>query len=215
MRFKDRTDAGRRLAQALARFRGRDGVVYALPRGGVVLGVEIARALALPLDLVIARKIGHPLSAEYAIGAVTEGGELVTNPFEVARVNAEWFRLAVEAERAEARRRRARYLGGAASLPATGKLAILVDDGIATGLTMEAAIREARRQRPVTLVVAVPVAPPDTAARLGKEVDEFVALDVDPEYLGAVGAYYDDFPQVTDDEVVQLMRAARAPTHPN
>jgi putative phosphoribosyl transferase len=206
MRFADRTDAGRRLGEALARYRGRQGVVYALPRGGVVLGVEVARALAMPLDLVIPRKIGHPHQPEYAIGAVAESGELACNEAEVARVDAAWFEHAVEREKLEARRRRALYTGGRAPLDARDKTAIIVDDGIATGLTMMAAILDVKRFRPAQVVVAVPVVPADTAARLGRLVDDVVAVQVEEYYLGAVGAYYDEFHQVSDDEVIALMQ---------
>ncbi len=170
-----------------------------------MLGAQIARALGMPLDLVIPRKIGHPLSPEYGIAAVTESGELVTNPWEVSQVDSAWFKRAVARERAEAERRRARYLGGRAPLPLEGKIAILVDDGVATGLTLEAAIRDVRRRRPARLVAAVPVAPADTAERLRAQVDDFVALDVPELYLGAVGAYYDHFPQVSDEEVIALL----------
>jgi putative phosphoribosyl transferase len=206
MRFRDRADAGKKLAQALMKYQGQNGVVYALPRGGVVLGAEVARALGMPLDLLIPRKIGHPLQPEYAIGAVVESGEMVSNQHEVARVDPQWFRQEVEAERQEARRRRELYLGGREPAPVEGKTAIIVDDGIATGLTMEVSIREARRRQPGHLVVAVPVAPPDTVERMSREVDEFVVLDRSPYYLGAVGAYYDSFYQVTDEEVVALLR---------
>lgn len=215
MYFKDRKEAGQRLAAALAgKYAGEDGVVYALPRGGVVLGVEIARHLGMPLDLVIARKIGHPHNPEYAIGAVTEGGEPVSSPHELAQVGAAWFAREVERERREARRRHEVYLGARAPLSPASKTAILVDDGIATGLTMEAAIREMQRHHPTRIVVAVPVIPPDTAERLAREVDDVVALDVPADYLGAVGAYYADFPQVTDEEVVAALRAAGAPERP-
>jgi len=217
MHFRDRAEAGRLLAQALKKYQKQDGVVYALPRGGVVLGVEVARALAMPLDLLIPRKIGHPLQPEYAICAVVESGEMVCNQQEVARVDPQWFRREVEAERQEARRRRELYLGGREPSPVEGKTAIIVDDGIATGLTMEVSIRDALRRRPAHLVVAVPVAPPDTVERLSREVDEFVVLDPSPYYLGAVGAYYDHFLQVTDDEVIALLRsvapAAQAGKH--
>lgn len=209
MRFRNRTEAGQRLAQALARYRRQDGVVYPLPRGGVVLGVEIARALAMPLDLVIPRKIGHPYNPEYAICAVTETGAPICNEREVAQVNPAWFRRRVEDERREARRRRELYLAGSAPLAVEGKTAILVDDGIATGLTMRAAVQDIKARRPGRLIVAIPVSPRDTAERLRREVDEVVALDIPSFYLGAVGAYYDDFPQLTDDEVVQLLEAPR------
>ncbi len=206
MRFRDRREAGQKLAQALARYRGREGIVYPLPRGGVVLGVEIARALGMPLDLVIPRKIGHPYNPEYAICAVTEHGPPICNEREVAQVDPEWFRRRVEAERREARRRRELYLAGRMPLPAEGKIAIVVDDGIATGLTMRAAIQDVRSRRPARMIVAIPVAPKDTTDRLMREVDEVAALDVSDFYLGAVGAYYDEFPQLTDDEVILLLR---------
>jgi predicted phosphoribosyltransferase len=211
MRFRDRTDAGQKLAQALGKYRRQDGIVYPLPRGGVVLGVEIARALDLPLDLIIPRKIGHPYNPEYAICAVTEHGPPICNEEEIARVDPAWFRRRVEAERREARRRRELYLADREPPPVEGKVAILVDDGIATGLTMRAAIHDTRRHKPARIVVAIPVAPKDTTERLAREVDEVVALDVSDFYLGAVGAYYDDFPQLTDDEVVRLLKSARGP----
>lgn len=207
MLFRDRTDAGRKLAQALKKYQNQDGVVYALPRGGVVLGVEVARELGMPLDLLIPRKIGHPRQPEYAIGAVVENGEMVCNQREVARLDPQWLQQEVEAERQEARRRRELYLGGREPVSVKGKTAIIVDDGIATGLTMEVAIRDARHREPARLIVAVPVAPPETAERLAREVDEFVLLDHSPYYLGAVGAYYDYFAQVTDDEVIALLRS--------
>jgi predicted phosphoribosyltransferase len=210
MRFKDRVDAGRKLANALKKFQGQDGVVYALPRGGVVLGVEVARALDMPLDLLIPRKVGHPLQPEYAICAIVENGEMVCNQAEVERIDPQWLRREVDTERQEARRRRELYLSGRKAPPVSGKIAIIVDDGIATGLTMEVAIRDARQRHPAKLVVAVPVAPPDTVARLASEVDEFVVLDASPYYLGAVGAYYDYFNQVSDEEVIALMQSAAA-----
>jgi putative phosphoribosyl transferase len=206
-RFVNRSDAGKQLGAKLAeQYAGRDGVVYALPRGGVVLGVEIARELQMPLDLIIARKIGHPHNPEYAVGAVTENGDLVRSPYEVGNIPEQWFQHQAAVEREEARRRHRLYVGGRAPLPAAGKTAILVDDGIATGLTMEAAIRALRRQQPEHIVVAVPVVPADTAVKLAREVDDVVAIDVARDYLGAVGAYYDEFPQVSDEEVVALLR---------
>jgi putative phosphoribosyl transferase len=207
MRFEDRTEAGQKLAALLApKYAHRDGIVYALPRGGVVLGAEIAPRLGMPLDLVIARKIGHPHNPEYAIGAVTETGEPVVNPQELAQIPNQWFARQVEAQRREARRRHQVYLQGRAPLSPKGTIAILVDDGIATGLTMEAAVRELRRREAGTVVVAVPVAPADTAAKLAGEVDDFLALDVPQYYLGGVGAYYDEFAQVSDEQVIALLR---------
>ncbi len=216
MRFINRTDAGRQLAALLAeRYEGRPGVVYALPRGGVVLGIEIARRLHMPLDLIIARKIGHPHNPEYAVGAVTEEGEIVRSPYEVGNIPDQWYQHQAATERAEARRRHQLYVGGRPPLSAEGKTAILVDDGIATGLTMEAAILALRRQKPEHVVVAVPVVPAETAAKFSREVDEVVAVDVARDYLGAVGAYYEEFPQVSDEEVVALLQASRASTSIN
>ena len=134
--FRNRADAGKRLAQALLSYRNQDGIVYPLPRGGIPLGVEIARSLNMPIDLVIPRKLGHPFNPEYAIGAVCENGGMVCNEWEVSQVDPLWFQEKVKSEREEAHRRRERYLDGRAPLPVQGKTAILVDDGIATGLTM-------------------------------------------------------------------------------
>lgn len=211
MRFRDRTDAGQRLAEKLAaKYSKQDGVVYALPRGGVVPGAVIARRLGMPLDLIIVRKIGHPYNPEYAIGAVGEGGELAVNPREIEQAPSAWLQERIAAEQQEARRRHSVYLEGRALLSAAGKTAILVDDGVATGLTMEAAIRELKHRHPARVVVAVPVIPADTAAKFAEKVDEVVALDAPVDYLGAVGAYYDYFPQLSDDEVIALLREANS-----
>ena len=210
MRFKDRTEAGKKLAQALDMYRDQPAVVYALPRGGVVLAVEIAQALHLPLDLVIPRKIGHPYNTEYAIGAVTEDGDPVYNQWETARVEPHWLQQQVASERQEARRRREQYLHGREPFFVAGKTAILVDDGIATGLTMLAAIRDIKQRQPSRVVVAIPVAPRDTAERLLQEADEVVGLEITDHYRGAVGAYYDYFPQVSDAEVIRLLPGVAA-----
>ena len=209
MVFADRIEAGRKLARALASYRGPDAVVYALPRGGVVVGAEVARVLECPLDLVSVRKIGHPFSPEYAIAAVTEEGNTVTNPVEVESVDQEWFRQETLAEQHEARRRRSLYLHGRSPIPATDKVAIVVDDGLATGLTMFAAVGELRKARPRKIVVAVPVAPPDTVRKLEKSADEVVALYT-PEMFGAIGSFYLRFEQVSDAEVIRLMNPAVA-----
>lgn len=204
MRFANRREAGHRLAVALERFRGQDGVVYALPRGGVSLGVEVAEYLGMPLDVLIPRKIGHPMESEYAICAVPEHGQRVCNPREEAAVDPGWLAEAEARERAEARRRRSLY--GRSNAPSVaGKVAIVVDDGIATGLTMRAAIRDAYARDPARVVVAIPVVPAETAEKLEAEADELVALDVPERYLGAVGAYYDSFPQVSDEEVIRML----------
>lgn len=208
MRFRDRIEAGQQLAQALEKYRHQPGIVYPLPRGGVVLGAIIAPALGMPLDLVIPRKIGHPRNAEYAIGAVTETGVLVPNEWEIAQVDPAWLARQEMLERQEAKRRRERYLGDRAPLPADGKIAILVDDGVATGLTLRAAIRDIQLRRPAHIVVAVPVAPLDIAEQLAALVDDVVGLEITGHYRGAVGAYYNEFYQVSDEEVMTLLQSA-------
>jgi predicted phosphoribosyltransferase len=202
--FIDRIDAGRQLAGALARFKGQPAVVYALPRGGVVLGVEVARELNVPLDLIVVRKIGHPEQPEYAIGAITANGEMVLNPSEARVLNPIWLEDAARQELRESRRRRALFLQGRPTTPVEGKVAIIVDDGLATGLTMEAALGELRKRNPSRIIVAVPVAAAETVARLRPLADEIIAMEI-PEEFGAVGAFYRDFEQLTDDDVVSLL----------
>lgn len=205
MFFQNRTEAGKKLAEVLKKYEAADAIVYALPRGGVVVGAEIAHELHAPLDLVVTRKIGHPAEPEYAIAAVSENGELVSNQQEISQVDQDWFKQEVQNQIAEAKRRRATYMGKPMLSPA-GKVALLVDDGIATGSTMLAAIKELKRFTPKKLIVAVPVSPADTALEIKKQIDEFVCLNVDPAYLGSVGAYYSSFPQVEDEEVVEILR---------
>lgn len=205
MRFKNRTEAGKQLAQALGKYKNKDGVIYALPRGGVPLGVELAKALHMPLDLVIPRKVGHPYNPEYAIAAVGERGDLVCDEAEVSQVDQAWFRQQVEAERQEAHRRRAYYLKDREAITIKDKIAILVDDGIATGLTMEAAVQDVKQGKPKKMIVAVPVAPDDTVIKLQQQVDEVITLSEPGPYLGAVGAYYDSFMQVSDEEVIDML----------
>lgn len=195
-----------RLAKALARYDSDDAVVYALPRGGVAIGAEVAKQLELPLSLVIPRKIGHPENEEYAVCAVTEDGELVCNEEESNALDPAWLTAAKKREQKEAKRRRAAY--GGARIPATGKLALIVDDGIATGLTMRAAIRSLRKELPSEVVVAAPVAPREVVEYLRDDADDVVVLDDSEPFLGAIGAYYDSFPQVSDAEVIALMQQA-------
>jgi predicted phosphoribosyltransferase len=202
--FTDRADAGRQLGKALSHYKGQPAVVYALPRGGVVLGVEVARELDAPLDLIVVRKIGHPDQPEYAIGAVTENGEWVLNPTEARSLDPKWIGDAAQAELREARRRRAIFLRDRSPVPVKDKTAIVVDDGLATGLTMEAALAELRRRNPTRIVVAVPVAAAETVERLRPKADEIVALQIPPMF-GAVGAFYRDFKQLDDDDVIQLL----------
>ena len=207
MIFKDRRDAGARLAEALEVYSDKRVIIFALPRGGVVLGVEIARKLHAPLDLVLTKKVGHPFCPEYAIAAVAEEGEPIRNESEVAEVDPVWFQQEVERIRIELSRRRKEYLGEKPPRDVNGRTVIIVDDGIATGLTMFAAITEMQKRGAKSVVVAIPVTPSDTARKLESMGIELVSLRIDPYYLGAVGAYYADFRQVTDGEVISLLMA--------
>lgn len=194
------------MAKKLQKYKGKEAVVYALPRGGVVLGYEVAKELGLPLDLVITRKIGHPLMKEYAICAVAEDGEFVCNEAERLLIDKKWLEDAIKKEQEEARRRRLIYLGDRKPIAVIGKDVIIVDDGIATGLTIELAIKEAKHRKPARIIVAVPVAPADVIEKIRKEIDEVIALEVPKIYLGAVGAYYQEFPQLEDEEVIKLIK---------
>ncbi|MGO0123475.1 phosphoribosyltransferase [Desulfothermobacter acidiphilus] len=204
--FTDRVDAGRRLAE---RLRGREypqGLVLGIPRGGVVVGAEIARELNLPLDVIIPRKIGAPGNPELAIGAVTQDGVPIFNEALVRQLGvteAERERLVQEAL-AEVKRRLQRYRASLPPISWRGRTIILTDDGIATGFTVLAALRSLRRAGPREIILAVPVAPPDTLASLRPEVDELVCLYA-PELFMAVGQFYEDFPQTTDEEVIALL----------
>lgn len=209
MYFKDRKEAGQLLVKLLKKYKDKDVVVYALPRGGVVTALEIARYLHAPLDLIITRKIGHPYQPEYAIAAVAENGHIVSSSEEMKPISKKWLKEELEKQRIEAKRRREKYLEGKSEIAAKGGITILVDDGVATGLTIRTGILELRHRQPRKIIVAVPVVPKTTAAILAKEADEVVALDIpsDDEFLGAVGAYYSDFPQVEDEEVIAILKS--------
>lgn len=213
MIFANRSEAGRELADALASLRNRDPVVLALPRGGVPVGFEIARALGAPLDVVLVRKIGAPGQPELAAGAVVDGErvEIVRNEDVVRMLGLSdaWIERAAAREVEEIERRRRLYLGEREPVPVAGRTAIVVDDGIATGATMRAALRAVRRQRPRHLVLAVPLAPAETVEALRGEVDEVVCLAM-PEPFGAIGYFYDDFRQTDDEEVRDLLARANA-----
>ena len=211
--FRDRADAGRRLAARLRHLRHRHPVVLALPRGGLPVGFEVAADLEAPLDIVIVRKIGAPDQKELAIGAVAEGDPpLVYLDDGLIRALAVPARY-VEAETArqieEIARRRAVYGAGRTRVPVAGATAIVVDDGIATGATMRVALRATRALRPARLVLAVPVAAPDSLAALRPLADEIACVET-PASLGAVGAFYLDFPQLEDGEVTAILSRAAA-----
>lgn len=207
MVFQNRTDAGRQLAKALLKYKGRHPVVLALPRGGVPVAAEVAKALAAPLDLLLVRKIGLPSQPELAMGAVADGGQIIRNGdvIEASRISAEEFDAVCDRERAEIERRRQRYLGDRARSEVKNQIAIIIDDGIATGATTLAGIRSVRMREPKELVLAVPVAPRATVNELQPEVDAIVCL-LTPEDFGAIGYFYREFRQVSDDEVLGILR---------
>jgi len=211
MPFRDKIDAGRRLTQALARFEDDHPIIFALPRGGVPVAAQIARGLSAPLDLVIARKIGVPFQPELAMGAVVDGRHPLTvrneDIIRGARVSEEEFRIVRDQELAEIRRRRVRYLGHRPHPELKGRVVILVDDGIATGATILAALRAVKEREPRRLVLAVPVAPTSTLRQLRDEADEIVCLEAHEDF-DAIGLYYVDFGQVADEAVIQCLAEA-------
>jgi putative phosphoribosyl transferase len=209
MIFDSRQHAGILLAKKLKKYKNSNAVVYALPRGGVVVGAEIAKALNIPLDLIVARKISHPLSPEYAIGAITEHGSRVSNNMEILQLNPEWVEMAFEQQYQEAKRRRELYMAGKMENSAKDKIAIIVDDGIATGYTMQAAIEDIKKQNPRSIIIAVPVTPKGCAEYFSKIVDEFVSVEIPRIYSGAVGAYYIKFPQLSDEEVINTLEGVQ------
>lgn len=213
MPFTNRTEAGRRLAARLTQHRGADPVILALPRGGVPVAAEVASALDAPLDLVVARKIGVPFQPELAMGAVVNGDTPIVvrndDVIRLAGVAETEFDAVCKEEMAEIKRRRNRYLGGRRPINVTGKTVVVVDDGIATGATVRAALRATRMRSPRRLILATPVAPGDTLAELRSEVDDVVCLE-SPGSFGSIGAFYSDFDQVRDDEVVALLAATNS-----
>lgn len=211
-RFDDRCDAGRRLAVSLVHLRDERPVIVALPRGGVPVGSAVADALGAPLEVLVVRKLGAPHNPEYGIGAIAEGGTRVFDVEALAVLGIDGRELdeIVARESVELGRRIEAYRGERPPAPLTGRTAIVVDDGVATGVTDTAALRAIRRQRPRQLVLAVPVCASDSLVRLHDEADEVVCL-LAPAHLYGVGQWYRDFSQVTDQEVVAALAARASP----
>lgn len=207
MQFKDRYDAGQRLAEKLARYKGQpDALVLALPRGGVPVAYEVAEALGAPLDVFLVRKLGVPGHRELAMGAIASGGVRYIND-DVVRsldLDEDAIERVSEVEAQELERREREYRAGRPSLDVRAKTVILVDDGLATGSSMHAAVAALRRLDPTRIVVAVPVGSPEVRAGLEAVADEVICLQ-EPEYFHAVGSWYEDFAQTTDDEVRELL----------
>ena len=214
MVFRDRRHAGELLARALIeKFNGNliNPVVVAIPRGGVVVAEPIAEALRAPIELIIPRKMGAPFNEEFAVGAVTEDGYLLLNPsvpLERLGITKEYLERKAKEELAEIERRRRKYLSGLKRVPLEGRDVILVDDGIATGLTVKAAISSLRRTNPNRIVLAVPIMSADKLSEFSELVDDLVVLYA-PEFFQAVGQFYQDFSQTTDEEVIEILRRNR------
>lgn len=210
MSYVDRQDAGRQLAAALQSYKDQDVVVLALPRGGIVLGAAVARALRAPLGLVLVRKISHPAAPEYALGAITEGNVSVYDEHAILQVDEEWIEEAEAQAKALIDVRRDLYYSDDFTPPSvTDKTVIIVDDGIATGLTFQAAIQAIRRQSPTRVIVAAPVASQESVYDLRRICDDIIILEDPYRFSGAVGAHYDRFEQVNDEEVRKLLREVR------
>ncbi|HEY5128882.1 MAG TPA: phosphoribosyltransferase family protein [Bradyrhizobium sp.] len=208
MPFKNRSEAGQKLARALSNYKDQHPVILALPRGGVPVAAEVAAALGAPLDLILVRKIGVPFQPELAMGAVVDGGApiIVRNEDVVqsAGIDETQFKAVCDGELAEIERRRQRYLGGRERVDVVGRTAVVIDDGIATGATMRAALRATRMRNPTKLVLAVPVAPSESIVEMREEADEVICLE-DHEFFGAIGYYYGDFRQISDEEVIEIL----------
>ncbi len=209
MSFRNRSDAGRQLAKVLAGYKDQQPVILALPRGGVPVAAQVAAALNAPLDLILVRKIGVPFQPELAMGAVVDGGAPIVvrneDVIRLAGIDESEFKAVCDEELAEIERRRQRYLGNRKHVDVSGRTAIVIDDGIATGATTRAALRATRMRKPKRLVLAVPVAPTDSLSELRHDADDVVCLE-DHEFFGAIGVYYADFTQVPDEEVIEILK---------
>jgi predicted phosphoribosyltransferase len=205
MIFQNRAEAGQKLAEKLGKYaESENTMIIALPRGGVVVGYEVARALNLPLDIVVPRKIGAPGNPEFSIGAITETGEMILNE-EVFGISEDYLKNEAEKEKREAGRRLKLYRGDRPPLDLKNKTVIIVDDGLATGLTMRAAIASVKKMKAKKIIVAVPITPPEAVELIKKEADEIIYLEA-PLLFGAVGAFYKEFGQTTDEEVIELLK---------
>jgi putative phosphoribosyl transferase len=211
MIFKDRAEAGRRLASKLQSYKDKKNtIILALPRGGVVTAYEIAKALNLPLDIIVPRKIGAPGNEEYALGAITESGQGIFNQEAINLTGAtkEYLAKEVVKGKKEAQRRLKVYRKNRPVLKLLNKTVIIVDDGLATGLTMRAAIKSVKEKKAARIIVAVPVAAQDSLKLVSQEAEQTIYLDA-PAFFGAVGAFYENFGQTSDEEVIDLMQKSK------
>lgn len=208
--FSDRKEAGKILAEKLEKLRLENPVVLAIPRGGVVVGYEVARKLKAPLDVIVPRKLGAPGNPELAIGAVAEDGTIILDSslIDYLEVDEEYIKKEKERQVKEIKRRLNLYRGRFSRLEIERRDVVIVDDGIATGATIRAAIASVRKRKPASLTLAVPVAPPSTIEKLREEVDRIVCVST-PEPFFAIGRFYTDFRQTTDEEVIRLLEKNR------
>jgi putative phosphoribosyl transferase len=212
LQFRDRREAGRLLAEKLKRFQERgELLILALPRGGVPVGYEVAKALQCPLEVFLVRKLGLPLHEELAMGAIASGGTIYINEdiVNALHISESTLNAVIEIERRELERRERKYRDPHSPLNLAAKTVILVDDGLATGATMHAAVNGVKTHHPAAVIVAVPVSSRDTFHKLQSEVDDIVAVALPPEF-SAVGQWYRDFSQTSDEEVAELLECARS-----
>lgn len=216
MLYKDRYDAGQQLAKELLQYKDEKPVIIAIPRGGVVLGYEIAKALNAPLDIIVARKIGAPFQPELGIGAIAPKGVRILNSGLIKTLGISELQIEqiIEDETIEMNRRIDLYRGKLAPLELSEKTVIIVDDGIATGISDKASIISIKHFYPKKIILAVPVCPPNTVEKFRKEVDGFICLAQPPDFY-AVGAYYENFEQVSDEEVINLLHESRKNINPS
>lgn len=205
MKFLNRFDAGEQLADSIKLDTIENTVVLALPRGGIPLGLIISKKHQIPFDIALSKKIGHPSHSEYAIGAVSEDGDPILNKLEITELNQGWLEKELKSIRHKMERRRKLYSKVLEKKKIKNMTVIIVDDGIATGMTMKAAIEAARSRKVKKVIVAVPIIPKDTYVELKQLADEVFAVEVPSLFLGAVGAYYSRFPQLEDEEALELL----------
>lgn len=206
--FRDRVEAGQILAKPLSKYADQNPLVLGLPRGGVPVAFEVAKALKAPLDVYIVRKLGVPGHEELAMGAIASGARVLNESvIEPLRISEDEIETLTRKEKEELKRREALYRSGRPPLDVTNRTVLLVDDGIATGCTIKTAIASLKKQKASRIIVAVPVAPPSTIEELKNEVDEVVCISR-PEFFMAISVWYDEFPQTTDEQVRQLLTRA-------
>lgn len=213
MLYKDRYDAGQQLAEKLKKYTDDKPIILALPRGGVILGYAVAKALKAPLDVIVPRKIGAPYHPEFGVGAIAPNGVRIINSdtINLLKISDSEIEEITELETLEMNRRIKLYRKDLPPLDVNGKTVIVVDDGIATGVSTRAAIMSIKKMSPQKIVLAVPVCPPETTAKFQKEVDEFICLNEFPDFF-AVSAYYNNFEQTSDAEVINLLQKAKIET---